>query len=270
MWWLGLVAERTRDADEHDDEDGHQQQRRRVVGQARLEAHDPVVARAGAPTTITSPSTSSALAKIEPMIEVCATTTSPAASAKSTMKNSGRLPSVDCSTPVTAGPKRSPTLLGRERHDPGEAGQRGGCGREGDQAGPSGSAARLRRQRRPRAPPGAGGGSGSRLSGRRHVADYAAARGHAARNRSGQSGSRREDARSAGDSGWVAKSAGQPTRWERVEREKRRRRGVRAQLDELGHLLQPEKRVGEPVGRAAELSGDGVRDELAPGREEAR
>ncbi len=61
------------------------------------------------PATITSPSTSSALAKIEPIREVCATTTSPEPSAKRTMKNSGRLPSVDCMKPVTAGPKRSPT-----------------------------------------------------------------------------------------------------------------------------------------------------------------
>ena len=43
------------------------------------------------------------------MIEVWATTTSPADRANTTMKNSGRLPSVDCMTPVTAGPKRSPT-----------------------------------------------------------------------------------------------------------------------------------------------------------------
>ena len=62
-----------------------------------------------APTTITKPSTSSALAKIEPMIENWATTISPFDSAKMTTKNSGRLPSVDCRTPVTAGPKCSPT-----------------------------------------------------------------------------------------------------------------------------------------------------------------
>ena len=61
------------------------------------------------PAMITSPSTSSAFAKIEPMIEVCATTISPADSANMTMKNSGRFPSVDWRTPVTAGPKRSPT-----------------------------------------------------------------------------------------------------------------------------------------------------------------
>jgi hypothetical protein len=58
---------------------------------------------------ITMPSTSSALAKIEPMIDVCATTTCPLFSAKMTMNSSGRLPSVDCSTPVTAGPNDSPT-----------------------------------------------------------------------------------------------------------------------------------------------------------------
>ena len=62
-----------------------------------------------APSTITRPSTSSALASSEPMIDVWATTTSPARSAKMTTKSSGRLPSVDCSTPVAAGPKRSPT-----------------------------------------------------------------------------------------------------------------------------------------------------------------
>ncbi len=64
---------------------------------------------ARAPKTITRPRTSSALANSEPMIEVCATTTSPARRAKMTTKNSGRLPRVDCSTPVAAGPTRSPT-----------------------------------------------------------------------------------------------------------------------------------------------------------------
>ena len=64
---------------------------------------------ARAPATIASPSTSSALAKSEPRIDVCATTISPAESEKSTMNSSGRLPSVDCSTPVTAGPNRAPT-----------------------------------------------------------------------------------------------------------------------------------------------------------------
>src|SRR3954468_13785666 len=63
----------------------------------------------GFPATITRPRTSSALAKIEPISEVCATTSSPDPSANSTMKNSGRFPSVDCRNPVTAGPNRRPT-----------------------------------------------------------------------------------------------------------------------------------------------------------------
>ena len=42
-------------------------------------------------------------------MDVCATTISPARSAKMTMKSSGRFPSVDWSTPVMAGPKRAPT-----------------------------------------------------------------------------------------------------------------------------------------------------------------
>ena len=56
------------------------------------------------PQIRTTPRTSSALAKIDPRIAVSATTTAPACSAKITTKNSGRLPIVDCRTPVTAGP----------------------------------------------------------------------------------------------------------------------------------------------------------------------
>jgi hypothetical protein len=59
-----------------------------------------------APAMITSPSTSSALTRIDPRIAVSATTRWPAFSAKITTKNSGRLPSVDCITPVAAGPSR--------------------------------------------------------------------------------------------------------------------------------------------------------------------
>ena len=62
-----------------------------------------------APTTITRPSTSSALTRIEPRIAVWATISWPALSANTTTKNSGRLPSVACSRPVIAGPKRCPT-----------------------------------------------------------------------------------------------------------------------------------------------------------------
>jgi hypothetical protein len=62
-----------------------------------------------APTTITSPSTSSALASTEPTIAVWATTSSPFWRAKITTNSSGRLPRVDWSIPVTPGPKRSPS-----------------------------------------------------------------------------------------------------------------------------------------------------------------
>ena len=68
--------------------------------------------------------TSSALAKSDPTTEVCATTTWPAESAKSTMKNSGRLPSVDCRKPVIAGPEARPDLLRGERDDRGQRRQR--------------------------------------------------------------------------------------------------------------------------------------------------
>ena len=63
-----------------------------------------------APAMIASPRMRSAFASSEPRIEVCATTISPARRAKTTMKSSGRLPSVDCRTPVVAGPKRAPTV----------------------------------------------------------------------------------------------------------------------------------------------------------------
>ncbi len=61
------------------------------------------------PAAIARPSTSRAFAKSEPRIENCATTSSPADNAKRTMKSSGRLPSVDWSAPVTAGPNLAPT-----------------------------------------------------------------------------------------------------------------------------------------------------------------
>ncbi len=65
--------------------------------------------RRRAPTTIAIPSTSSALERIEPRIAVWATIRSPACRANRTTKNSGRLPSVDCSIPVAATPSRAPT-----------------------------------------------------------------------------------------------------------------------------------------------------------------
>ena len=60
------------------------------------------------PATIERPSTSSAFANSDPRIDVCATTISPAERANRTTKSSGRFPSVDCRTPVTAGPNRAP------------------------------------------------------------------------------------------------------------------------------------------------------------------
>jgi hypothetical protein len=62
------------------------------------------------PAAIDSPRTSRAFASSDPTIEVFATTSSPAETANMTTKSSGRLPSVDWRTPVTAGPKRSPTV----------------------------------------------------------------------------------------------------------------------------------------------------------------
>ena len=61
---------------------------------------------ARAPATMTRPSTNRALTRIEPRIAVSATIRSPAISANRTTKNSGRLPSVACIRPVTAGPRR--------------------------------------------------------------------------------------------------------------------------------------------------------------------
>ena len=75
---------------------------------------------------IVRPSTSSAFANNEPRIDVWATTISPAASENSTMKSSGRLPSVDWSTPVTAGPKCEPTDSVADPDRPREPAERGG------------------------------------------------------------------------------------------------------------------------------------------------
>ena len=62
------------------------------------------------PTTMVNPRISSAFEKIDPKIAVSATMVCPAPKAKSTTNNSGALPSVDCITPVTPGPKRVPTI----------------------------------------------------------------------------------------------------------------------------------------------------------------
>ena len=106
-----------------------------------------------APTTITRPSTSSALANSEPMIEVWATTTSPARRAKMTTKSSGRLPSVDCSTPVTRRAEALAHLLGGQRDDVGQPGERDGGEREGQQRRPSRVVRDAGERRSPRAIP---------------------------------------------------------------------------------------------------------------------
>jgi hypothetical protein len=62
-----------------------------------------------APTTITMPSTSRALEKIEPITVACATTASPWRRAKITRNSSGRLPSVACMKPAIPAPSSSPT-----------------------------------------------------------------------------------------------------------------------------------------------------------------
>ena len=49
------------------------------------------------------------MARIDPMIAVLSDHELALCSAKMTTNSSGRLPSVDCSIPVTPGPKRSPS-----------------------------------------------------------------------------------------------------------------------------------------------------------------
>ena len=103
-----LVADLVREPEQDDEEDREQQERRRIVRQPAPESHDAAFAHP-APATMARPSTSSAFAKSEPRIENCATTSSPALSAKRTMNSSGRFPSVDCNAPVTPGPNFAPT-----------------------------------------------------------------------------------------------------------------------------------------------------------------
>jgi hypothetical protein len=57
-------------------------------------------------------------------------------------------------------------------------------------------------------------------------------------------------------------------RRERVDREERRRGRVGTQFHELGRLLEPNERVGEPVRRLADRGGERVGDELALRREQ--
>ena len=122
------VADRVREPEQDDDEDGEQEQRRRVVRQRASGSASRRRRADSEPATIARPSTSSAFANSEPRIDVCATTTSPAESAKRTTKSSGRFPSVDCSTPVSRRAEAGADGLGREADHPREPGER--CGRD--------------------------------------------------------------------------------------------------------------------------------------------
>ena len=77
-----------------------------------------------APATIASPSTSRAFANSEPRIDVWATTISPAESANSTMKSSGRLPSVDWSAPGDGRAEARADRLRGDADEPGEPAER--------------------------------------------------------------------------------------------------------------------------------------------------
>ena len=91
------------------------------------------------------PSTSTALARMEPISAACTTVVRPSCRAKMPTNSSGRLPSVDCSRPVALGPSRSPTCSMACPID-------GGQGRQG-QAGHD-------EPERPRSAPRAGGHAG--------------------------------------------------------------------------------------------------------------
>ena len=103
--------------------DGEQEQRRRVVRQPRLEAHHAVLGLR-APATIASPSTSSAFANSEPRIEAWATTISPAASEKRTMKSSGRFAERRLEHAGHRRPEVRADRLRRDPDRPGEAAER--------------------------------------------------------------------------------------------------------------------------------------------------
>ena len=78
------------------------------------------------------PSTSSVLARIDPIRAVWTTTTRPACSAKIEMNSSGRLPRADWRMPVVAGPKRSTELVGPLPDQRGEGRQRDRADHEHD------------------------------------------------------------------------------------------------------------------------------------------
>ena len=71
-----------------------------------------------APTTITRPSTSSALARIEPTIAVCATTSSPFLQREDHDEQLRQVAERRLQHPGDARPEALAELLGRERDDP--------------------------------------------------------------------------------------------------------------------------------------------------------
>ncbi len=83
-----------------------------------------------APTTITSPSTSRALAKIEPMIAVWATTSLALLQREDHDEQLGQVAERRLEHPGDAGAEALAELLGRERDHPGEPRQREGRQRE--------------------------------------------------------------------------------------------------------------------------------------------
>ena len=107
-----------------------QQQRRGVLRQPRAEAHDAVAARARADDDH-QPEHQQRVGEHRADDRGLRHHDLARRSAKRTMKNSGRLPSVDCRKPVTAGPEALADLLGGERDDPGQARERDRRRREG-------------------------------------------------------------------------------------------------------------------------------------------
>ena len=90
------------------------------------------------PATITSPSTSRALAKIEPIKEVCATTKSAIAKSEEHDEELGQVTEGRLQEAGDGWPEAHPDLLGRQGDHPGKSSEsegRGGEGKYGVRAG---------------------------------------------------------------------------------------------------------------------------------------
>ena len=205
-----------------------------------------------APVTITIPSTSSALAKIEPMTAYCATITSPGGQREQDDEELRQVPERRLEHARHARAVAVPDGLRRDRHDPRETGESHGCGRERDQVRPvqvvqRGCGHNHDCERRQEHAVGAAHGcpivGSSRTMPRR--------RRLCGSHRSGQSGSSaRSRAIALADRRMRREERRRGRGGERVDRVERLGRRVRAELDELARLLQPEERVGEPVRRS--------------------